>query len=114
MKKLILTILIAAVHVVPALADDSRVYHGEGHGSGYGGFCSYVASKFQQDLRACWRSNSSGCVRFYTRKDVMSDRDFHTCKYDLYTTCVSTCASVWGANDTGCNNSCAIIGKYLN
>lgn len=106
MKLLLLSLTLALLNIQPASADQSRFYGG--------GYCSAVASKFQQDLRSCWQSNSQGCVKYYTRKDVMSDRDFHTCKYDLYTTCVSTCYSVWGTNDTACNNACAIIGKYLN
>jgi|GEM_PF-3933125 len=106
---------IMAMLVMPSL---SNARHGGGdhelgHGGGQGRFCSAVASKFQQDLRACWTRNSQGCVQYFTRKDVMSDRDFHTCKQELYTTCVKTCYSVWGFNDAACNNSCAIIGKYL-
>lgn len=75
--------------------------------------CNYVASKFSQDLRICWRANSSGCIQYYTRTDVMSDQDFHTCKHELYSACIRTCHSVWGVNDTGCAKGCTIIGKYL-
>lgn len=105
MKPFLSILLITATLALPSLAQASERRHG--------GFCSAVASKFQQDLRGCWRANSQGCVKFFTRTDVMSDQDFHTCKQDLYTTCVATCYSVWGFNDTACNNACAIIGKYL-
>ncbi len=96
------------------LAVASAVGGDRGHyGISEGHYCSSVASKFQQDLRACWSRNQAGCIKYFTRKDVMSDTDFHSCKEDLYRSCVSTCYSVWGFNDSGCNNGCAIIGKYL-